>query len=95
MWKVGIVQPISNPGMDGPAWGFNITNESGRPIISFIYETRNDAGCRDACTSSYLQGSYGPLTGMTSKHPPRPPMTLRNMREQRVHNLIAFCHNDA
>ena len=29
--------------MDGPAWGFNITNESGRPIISFIYETRNDA----------------------------------------------------
>jgi len=43
MWKVGIVQPISDPGMDGPAWGFNITNEAGRPIISFIYETRNDA----------------------------------------------------
>jgi hypothetical protein len=43
MWKVEIVQPISDPGMDGPAWGFNITNEAGRPIISFIYATRNDA----------------------------------------------------
>jgi hypothetical protein len=75
MWNVGIVQPISDPGMDGPAWGFNITNESGRPIISFICR-----GCRDACTSSYLQGYYGPLTGITPKHPPGPPMTLSNMR---------------
>jgi hypothetical protein len=29
------------------------------------------------------------------KHPPGPPMTLGNMRELRVHHLIAFCNNDA
>jgi hypothetical protein len=31
----------------------------------------------------------------TTKHPPRPPMNLTNMREQGVHHLIAFCLNDA
>jgi hypothetical protein len=29
------------------------------------------------------------------KHPPGPPMDLANMREQGVHHLVAFCHNDA
>ena len=32
---------------------------------------------------------------MTPKHPPGPPMTLGNMRELGVQNLLAFCHNDA
>jgi hypothetical protein len=32
---------------------------------------------------------------MNPKHPPGPPMTLGNMREQGVTHLIAFCHNDA
>ena len=32
---------------------------------------------------------------MPPKHPPGPPMTLGNMREQGVHHLIAFCLNDA
>jgi hypothetical protein len=27
--------------------------------------------------------------------PPDPPMTLGNVREQGVRNLIAYCHNDA
>jgi hypothetical protein len=26
------------------------------------------------------------------KHPPGPPMTLGNVREQGVHRLIAFCY---
>jgi hypothetical protein len=30
-----------------------------------------------------------------TKHPPGPPMTLRNMRELGVHHLIAFCLNEA
>jgi hypothetical protein len=29
------------------------------------------------------------------KHPPGPPMTLGNMREMGVQNLIASCVNDA
>jgi hypothetical protein len=28
---------------------------------------------------------------MTPKHPPGPPMTLGNMREHRVHHLVAYC----
>jgi transposase len=32
---------------------------------------------------------------MKPKHLPGPPMTLGNMREQGVQNLIAFCLNDA
>ena len=31
---------------------------------------------------------------MTPKHPPGPPMTLSNMREQGVHHPIAFRLND-
>jgi hypothetical protein len=29
------------------------------------------------------------------KHPPGSPMDLANMREQGLHHLIAYCHNDA
>ncbi len=29
------------------------------------------------------------------KHEPGPPMDLANMRRQGVHNLIAYCLNDA
>jgi hypothetical protein len=32
---------------------------------------------------------------VTPKHPPGPPTTLGNMREQDVHHPIAFCLNDA
>ena len=32
---------------------------------------------------------------MNSKHPAGPPMTLGNMRELGVQNLIASCLNDA
>jgi hypothetical protein len=31
---------------------------------------------------------------MIPKPPPGPPMTLGNMREQGVHHLIGYCHND-
>jgi hypothetical protein len=31
---------------------------------------------------------------MKPKHPPSPPMTLGNMRELGVHNLIASCLNE-
>ena len=32
---------------------------------------------------------------VASKHPPGPPMTLGNMREHGVQNLVAYCLNDA
>jgi hypothetical protein len=32
---------------------------------------------------------------MATRHPTGPPMTLKNMRDLNVQNLIAFCLNDA
>jgi hypothetical protein len=32
---------------------------------------------------------------MATKHPPGEPMTLGNMRDLGVRNLVAFCLNDA
>jgi hypothetical protein len=48
MWKVGIVQEMTDPSIEGLIWGFNVTNESGRPLISFAYERRSRRG-REAC----------------------------------------------
>jgi hypothetical protein len=43
MWKVGSVQQVNDASLDGLAWGFNITNEKGRPLVTFTYETRGAA----------------------------------------------------
>ena len=32
---------------------------------------------------------------MKAKHPPGPPMTLGNMRQQGVQHLICYCLNDS
>jgi hypothetical protein len=41
LWKVGIVQPTSEEGVDG--FGLSITDDEGRPVASFAIETRADA----------------------------------------------------
>ena len=43
-------------------------------------------------TTSRNQRTYG--SPITITNPPGPPMTLGNMRELGVQNLIAFCLND-
>ena len=37
MWKIGDVTSVT----DG--WAFNITNESGKPLVTFEYETNGEA----------------------------------------------------
>jgi hypothetical protein len=37
MWKVGMVARVTE------GWGFNITDENGRPLVAFCYETRAEA----------------------------------------------------
>jgi hypothetical protein len=43
MWKVGDVEPVKVLGADGYPYGFNITTEVGKPIVSFAYTTRDAA----------------------------------------------------
>jgi hypothetical protein len=35
MWKVGDVEPVKVLGANGFPYGFNITTEVGKPIVSF------------------------------------------------------------
>ena len=37
MWKVAVVQPVTE------GFGFNITTETNLPLVSFAYATRADA----------------------------------------------------
>ena len=40
MWKVGDVAPVSVLGVDGYPYGFNLTTEEGKALVSFAYVTR-------------------------------------------------------
>ena len=37
MWKIGTVARVTE------GWGFNITDERGRPLVAFAYETHGEA----------------------------------------------------
>jgi hypothetical protein len=43
MWKVGDIAPVSVLGVDGYPYGFNLTTEEGRALVSFAYVTRDRA----------------------------------------------------
>jgi hypothetical protein len=43
MWKIGDVEPVKVLGADGYPYGFNITTEGGKPVVSFAYTTRDAA----------------------------------------------------
>ena len=40
MWKVGDIAPVSVLGVDGYPYGFNLTTEEGKALVSFAYVTR-------------------------------------------------------
>ena len=37
MWKVGDVEPVRVMGAEGYPYGFNVSTEDGKPIVSFAY----------------------------------------------------------
>jgi hypothetical protein len=45
MWKIGPVQIVNMPGEDGlsSSWGFNLTNNVGKPLVGLAYETQSEA----------------------------------------------------
>ena len=40
MWKVGDVEPVKVMGAEGYPYGFNVTTEDGKPVVSFAYASR-------------------------------------------------------
>jgi hypothetical protein len=43
MWKVGDVEPVSVLGVDGYFYGFDVTTQDDKPVVSFAYATRDRA----------------------------------------------------
>ena len=44
MSKVGDVEPVKVLRAHGYPYGFNVTREAGKPVVSFAYTTRDAAG---------------------------------------------------
>ena len=40
MWKVSDVEPVRVLGAEGYPYGFNVTTEDGKPVVSFAYASR-------------------------------------------------------
>ena len=40
MWKVGDVEPVLVMGAEGYPYGFDVTTEDGKPLVSFAYASR-------------------------------------------------------
>jgi len=40
MWKVGDVEPVRVMGAEGDPFGFTVTTEDGKPIVSFYYASQ-------------------------------------------------------
>jgi hypothetical protein len=40
VWKVGDVEPVRVMGAEGYPYGFNVTTEDGKPVVSFAYASR-------------------------------------------------------
>jgi hypothetical protein len=40
MWKVGDVEPVRVVGAEGYPYGFNVSTEDGKPVVSFAYASR-------------------------------------------------------
>ena len=43
MWKVGDVEPVHVLGAEGYPYGFNVTTDDGKPVVSFAYASRAQA----------------------------------------------------
>ena len=43
MWKIGDVEPMKVLGANGYPYGFHITTEQGKAVVSFVYTTRDAA----------------------------------------------------
>ena len=40
MWKVGDVEPVRVMGAEGYPYGFHVTTDDGKPLVSFAYASR-------------------------------------------------------
>jgi len=54
VWKVGVVQPMFEEGIDG--FGFIITDAREQPVARLTYETRVDAEAAAAHNATSVRG---------------------------------------
>ena len=54
-WRLTATMPIMTDA--GFGYGFNITDELGRPVVSFVYETWNEAKAAAANALSLIQSA--------------------------------------
>ena len=43
MWKVGAVEPVRVLGAEGYPYGFNVSTDDDKPVVSFAYASRAHA----------------------------------------------------
>jgi len=43
MWKIGDVEPVRVLGAEGYPYGFDVTTNDGKPVVSFAYASRANA----------------------------------------------------
>ena len=77
MWKVGDIAPVSVLGVDGYPYGFNLTTEDGKPLVSFGYRLmarRDPVGIR--------------LLTRRGKDSSRFPLIVEAVNHLRVHSCL-------
>ena len=57
MWKVGDVEPVRVMGAEGYPYGFNVTTEDGKSVVSFAYASRALAEAAATHLESALQNA--------------------------------------
>jgi hypothetical protein len=72
MWKIGTVASV----IEG--WGFNITDERGRPLVAFAYETHGEA----AVAARHVEAAVKPSRSIRCRGmKPKPPRYADDARQ--------------
>ena len=59
MWKVGDVEPVRVMGAEGYPYGFHVTTDDGKPLVSFAYASRALAEAAATHRSGSAERNFG------------------------------------
>jgi hypothetical protein len=57
MWKIGDVEPVRVLGAEGYPYGFDVTTDDGKPMVSFAYASRAAAEAAATHLESALENA--------------------------------------
>ena len=69
MWKVSDVEPVRVMGAEGYPYGFNVTTEDGKPVVSFAYASLSFAYASLALAEAGATHLESALLNAISVHP--------------------------